>query len=291
MAARTSSTTRTSPTARAASTTRTSAMTRYAVGDVQGCFTPLQRLLERIKFDPACDQLWTVGDLVNRGPQSLECLRFFYELGDSARVVLGNHDLHLLAVAHGIRPLKRGDTLQPILDAPDCAELLGWLRRQPLLHRDGSLTMIHAGLAPQWSITQAERLAGEIAAVLQSDRMLEFLHGMYGDTPTHWSDDLQGIARWRTITNYLTRLRFCTADGELDLQSKEGPGTAPPGFMPWFAVPNRKSAGATLIIGHWAMLMGNTQRDDVIALDTGCVWGNRLTLLNLETRALLSCEC
>lgn len=266
-------------------------MTRYAVGDLQGCFDPLQRLLERVKFDPARDQLWTVGDIVNRGPQSLECLRFFYELGDSARVVLGNHDLHLLAIAHGVRALKRGDTLQPILDAPDCAELLAWLCRQPLLHRDGAYTMVHAGLAPQWSIGYAKQLADEIAIVLQSDRLLEFLEGMYGDTPASWSDQLKGIERWRTITNYFTRMRFCTSTGELDLKSKEGPATAPPGYMPWFDVSQRKSAGEILIVGHWAMLMGKTRRDDVIALDTGCVWGNRLTLLNLETRALLSCEC
>ena len=266
-------------------------MTRYAVGDVQGCFEPLQRLLKRVKFNPARDQLWSVGDIVNRGPQSLECLRFFSELGDSARVVLGNHDLHLLAVAHGVRPLKHGDTLQPILDAPDCAQLLAWLRRQPLLYRDGDYTMVHAGLAPQWSVARAQQLADEIAAVLQSNRLVEFLGGMYGDTPACWSEELQGIERWRVIVNYLTRLRFCTTAGVLDLNSKEEPGTSPPGFLPWFAVPQRKSAGNTLIVGHWAMLMGNTQRDDVIALDTGCVWGNRLTLLNLETRALLTCEC
>lgn len=266
-------------------------MTRYAVGDVQGCFTPLQRLLDRVKFDPTHDQLWATGDLVNRGPQSLECLRFFYDLGDSARVVLGNHDLHLLAVANGVRGLKRADTLQPILDAPDRDDLLTWLRHQPLLHRDEAYTMVHAGLAPQWSTKKAKELADELADVLQSDRFFEFLHGMYGDTPINWSDELIGVERWRTITNYFTRLRFCTSTGELDLKSKEGPGTAPPGFMPWFDVPGRKSAGTTLLVGHWAMLMGKTGRDDVIALDTGCVWGNRLTLLNMDTQALVTCEC
>lgn len=266
-------------------------MTRYAVGDVQGCFAPLQRLLERAKFDPKRDQLWATGDLVNRGPQSLECLRFFYALGDSARVVLGNHDLHLLAIANGMRELKRSDTLRPILDAPDCAELLAWLRLQPLMHRDGAYTMVHAGLAPQWSISQAQGLSDEIASVLQGKHLLDFLQGMYGDTPDRWSDDLKGVERWRTITNYFTRLRFCTADGRLDLKSKEGPGDAPPGFMPWFDVPQRMSKGELLIVGHWATLMGKTDRDDVIALDTGCVWGNRLTLFNLDTQALLSCEC
>lgn len=266
-------------------------MTRYAVGDLQGCFDPLQRLLERVKFDPAHDQLWSVGDIVNRGPQSLECLQFFYELGNSARVVLGNHDLHLLAIAHGLRPLKRGDTLQPILDAANGGELLSWLRQQPLLYRDGHYTMMHAGLAPQWTVAHAQQLADEVAVVLQSDHLVEFLRGMYGDTPTCWSEDLRGIERWRVIVNYLTRLRFCTAAGELDLSSKGEPATAPAGFMPWFDVPERKSAGDTLIIGHWAALMGRTQRSDVIALDSGCVWGNRLTLLNLETQALATCEC
>lgn len=266
-------------------------MTRYAVGDVQGCFAPLQRLLKRVNFDPNHDQLWATGDLVNRGPQSLECLRFFYALGDSARVVLGNHDLHLLAVANGVRQLKRGDTLQPILDAPDCGELLAWLRCQPLLHRDEAYAMVHAGLAPQWSIAQAEQLANELSGILRSDRYVDFLEAMYGDTPTSWSDDLQVGERWRTATNYFTRLRFCKANGEMDLKSKEGPGTASPGFMPWFDVPTRKSAGTTLIVGHWATLMGKTGREDVIALDTGCVWGNRLTLLNMDRQALSSCEC
>ena len=266
-------------------------MTRYAVGDLQGCFDPLQHLLERVKFDPARDQLWSVGDIVNRGPQSLQCLRFFAGLGDSARVALGNHDLHLLAIANDIRPLKRGDTVQAILDAPDCDELLQWLRNQPLLHSDGEFTMVHAGLAPQWTVPQARALAAEVATVLRGARWLDFLAGMYGDTPDNWSDDLRGIERWRVITNYFTRLRFCTVQGALDLKSKEGPAAAAPGFMPWFDVPQRKSAGETLIVGHWAALMGKTRRDDVIALDTGCVWGGQLTLLNLETRALLRCEC
>lgn len=266
-------------------------MTQYAVGDIQGCFDPLQCLLERVEFDPRRDQLWAVGDLVNRGPKSLDCLRFFYALGDSARVVLGNHDLHLLAIANGIRPLKRGDTLQPILDAPDCAELLDWLRQQPLLHRNETYTMVHAGIAPQWSIEQAETLATEVSEVLQGAQFVPFLQGMYGDTPNKWSDDLCGVERWRTITNYFTRMRFCTPSGELDLKSKEGPEAAKPGFLPWFDIPKRKSQGHTLLVGHWATLLGNTQRDDVIALDTGCVWGNKLTMLNMQTRALVSCEC
>lgn len=268
-------------------------MTRYAVGDVQGCWEPLQCLLKHVKFNPRHDELWSVGDIVNRGPQSLECLRFFAQLGDSARVVLGNHDLHLLAVAHGIRKLKRSDTLQPILDAPDRAELLAWLIRQPLFYRppSGDYAMVHAGLAPQWSLAKAQRLSDEISAVLQSDQLVEFLTGMYGDTPDTWSDELRGIERLRTITNYFTRLRICTADGTLDLDSKDEPERAPPGFMPWFSVPARKSAGANIIFGHWATLLGRAERSDVFALDTGCVWGHKLTLLNLETQALSSCEC
>jgi bis(5'-nucleosyl)-tetraphosphatase (symmetrical) len=205
--------------------------------------------------------------------------------------VLGNHDLHLLAVANGIRPIKRGDTLQAILDAPDCAELLAWLCQQPLLYRDADYTMVHAGLAPQWTIDRAEQLAAEVSAVLSGPRYLDFLQNMYGDEPALWSEDLQGPARWRVITNYLTRLRFCNRRGELDLKTKEGPDAAPPGFMPWFDVPGRKSAGKPLIFGHWATLLGRTDRADVFALDTGCVWGNKLTLLNLDSQKYFRCSC
>ena len=268
-------------------------MTRYAVGDVQGCWNPLQRLLERVDFDRRHDVLWSVGDIVNRGPQSLECLRFFAQLGSGARVVLGNHDLHLLAVASGIRTLKRGDTLQPILDAPDRDELLAWLARQPLFYRDpsGDYAMVHAGLAPQWTLERAQQLSDEVGAVLQSPHLPEFLRQMYGDTPDCWSDELRGMERLRVITNYFTRLRFCTARGALDLKSKQEPTSAAPGFMPWYAVPDRNSAGTNIIFGHWATLLGRAERDDVFALDTGCVWGHQLTLMNLETQALTQCEC
>lgn len=266
-------------------------MTRYAVGDLQGCFEPLRCLLDQVEFDPARDQLWSVGDLVNRGPQSLECLRFIAGLGSAARVVLGNHDLHLLAVANGVRPLKRGDTLQPILDAPDCTDLLDWLRRQPLLYRDDGYTMVHAGLAPQWSLEQAAALADEVGAVLRGPRLLKFLQGMYGDEPARWSDSLTGVARWRTITNYFTRIRFCDKAGTLDLKSKEGPEAAAPGLLPWFNVPGRRSAGQPIVFGHWAALLGRAERADVFALDTGCVWGNQLTLFNLDTRQYFRCAC
>jgi len=266
-------------------------MTRYAVGDLQGCFDPLRRVLDRVKFDATKDQLWSVGDIVNRGTQSLECLRFLYELGASVRVVLGNHDLHLLAVAYSAREMKRGDTLQSILDAPDANELLAWVRQQPLFYRETDYAMVHAGLAPQWTLERASQLAEEIQQVLQSAEIDAFLHGMYGDTPDCWRDDLTGIERWRVITNYLTRMRFCDSQGKLDLKNKAGPEAAKPGFMPWFDVPDRKSAGSKLIVGHWATLMGRTHRADVFALDTGCIWGEQLSLLNLETQALIRCEC
>ncbi len=172
-------------------------MTRYAVGDLQGCFDPLRCLLDRVQFDASRDQLWSVGDIVNRGPQSLECLRFFYELGDSARVVLGNHDLHLLAIAHGQQSLKKGDTLRPILDAPDAADLLDWLAQQPLLYRDGNDVLVHAGIAPQWTIEQAETLAAEVHKALRGKKRNAYLQAMYGNEPTRWSDDLRGPTRWR----------------------------------------------------------------------------------------------
>lgn len=268
-------------------------MTRYAVGDLQGCFQPLQKLLERVHFDPARDQLWATGDLVNRGPQSLECLRFFRDLGAGARVVLGNHDLHLLAVAAGIRPLKRGDTLRPILDAPDCADLLDWLRRQPLFYRDphGDYSLVHAGLAPPWSLADAQRLSDEIGAVLLGPRRLDYLRDMYGDKPDLWDESLRDTTRWRVITNYFTRMRLCDAAGRLDLKNKEAPKLAPPGLMPWFDAPARNSAGQRIIFGHWAALRGRTHRDDAIGLDTGCVWGEQLTLFDLDRRSLQHCDC
>lgn len=266
-------------------------MARYAVGDLQGCFDPLRRLLDRVAFDPARDVLWSTGDLVNRGPQSLECLRFFRDLGGSARVVLGNHDLHLLAVAAGIRRLKRSDTLQPVLDAPDAAELLEWLARQPLFYREPDYALVHAGLAPQWTLDDAERLAGEIAGVLAGPERETYLRGMYGDEPSLWSETLQGPTRWRVITNYFTRMRICDARGALNLAFKEAPAAAPAGFMPWYDAPRRRSANTRIIFGHWASLLGRSHRPDAIALDTGCVWGNKLTLFALDSGACFSCRC
>lgn len=268
-------------------------MTRYAVGDLQGCFDPLRRLLDEVRFDPARDQLWSTGDLVNRGPQSLACLRFIRDLGASARVVLGNHDLHLLAVAHGIKKLKKSDTLREIIDAPDCADLLDWLTRQPLFHRDpsGDHALVHAGLAPMWSIEQAQTLSDELGNVLRSPRLRDYLEGMYGDEPDCWDEALTDTVRWRVATNYFTRMRVCDARGRLDLRFKEEPQQAPNGFMPWYEAPQRRSAGHRIIFGHWASLLGRVERADVIALDTGCVWGGTLTLYNLERQQRLSCDC
>lgn len=269
-------------------------MAVYAVGDLQGCLEPLKCLLGEVDFDPLEDRLWLVGDLVNRGPQSLETLRFLYSMRDSLVCVLGNHDLHLLAVAHNIERMKKGDTLQEILDAPDRAELLDWLRLQKLMHYDAErdIAMVHAGIAPQWSLKKALRRAEEVEQVLRDDtRLALFLDGMYGNEPAKWDRELQGVARLRVITNYFTRMRFCTADGKLDLKSKEGLDSAPPGYAPWFSHPQRRTRGQKLIFGHWAALGGQCDEPGIEALDSGCVWGNRMTLLNVDTRQRWTCDC
>jgi len=269
-------------------------MAVYAVGDLQGCLKPLQCLLERVAFDPARDQLWLVGDLVNRGPQSLETLRFLYAIRHAVTCVLGNHDLHLLAVAQNIERLKKGDTLGEILDAPDRADLLDWLRQQKLLHFDQARNtlLVHAGIPPQWSLNKALKRAAEVEEALRDDARLPlFLDGMYGNEPAKWDKDLRGVTRLRVITNYFTRMRFCTADGTLDLKSKEGLDTAPPGYAPWFSHKQRKTREQRIIFGHWAALEGQCQEPNVIALDTGCVWGARMTLINLDTDERHSCDC
>ncbi len=269
-------------------------MALYAVGDLQGCLDPLKCLLERVNFDPARDHLWLVGDLVNRGPQSLETLRFLYAMRESVTSVLGNHDLHLLAVAHNIERLKKGDTLREILDAPDCDDLLDWLRRQKLMHYDAErdIVLVHAGIPPQWSLKKALRRAAEVEEVLLDDARLPlFLDGMYGNEPAKWDKDLHGVTRLRVITNYFTRMRFCTADGTLDLKSKEGVGSAPPGYAPWFSHPNRKARGQKLIFGHWAALEGRCDEPGLFALDTGCVWGGAMTLLDVDSGRKYRCDC
>ena len=269
-------------------------MTVYAVGDLQGCLQPLQCLLKDVAFDPAKDRLWLVGDLVNRGPQSLATLRFLYAMRDSLICVLGNHDLHLLAVAHNRERLKKADTLQEILDAPDRDELLNWLRQQPLLHYDAErdTLLVHAGIPPQWTLSKALKRAAEVQDALRDDTRLPlFLEGMYGNQPARWDKGLRGIERLRVITNYLTRMRFCSADGSLDLKSKEGLDSAPAGFAPWFSYANRKTRKHKIIFGHWAALEGRCSQPNLFALDSGCVWGGAMTLLNLDSGDKHLCHC
>ena len=268
-------------------------MATYAIGDIQGCFTPLQRILNKIQFDPAADSLWIAGDMVNRGPHSLETLRFIYDIRDAVVAVLGNHDLHLLALAAGCCETRAGDTLQPVLDAPDKSILLDWLRHQPLMHCDHILgySMVHAGIPPQWSITQARHYAAEVELVLKSDAYPNFLAQMYGNQPDKWDKALTGYDRLRVITNYFTRMRFCTSDGALELKTKGVIEDAPRGYLPWFKHVNRKAADENIIFGHWAALRGQIFEASTFALDTGCVWGGSLTVMRLEDNAIISVSC
>lgn len=269
-------------------------MAVYAVGDLQGCLEPLQCLLEHVAFDPSKDRLWLVGDLVNRGPQSLETLRFLYGIRDSLVCVLGNHDLHLLATARNIERLKKHDTLREVLEAPDCDQLLEWLRQQKLMHYDAerAIAMVHAGIPPQWTLKKALKYASEVEDALRDDNLFEpFLDGMYGNEPTQWDKDLHGVTRLRVITNYFTRMRFCTSDGKLDLKGKEGVDTALPGYAPWFSHSDRRTKGLKIIFGHWAALEGKCTEPGMFALDTGCVWGGAMTLLDVDSGELHRCDC
>jgi bis(5'-nucleosyl)-tetraphosphatase (symmetrical) len=261
-------------------------MATYAIGDIQGCYSAFRRLLDKCRFDPARDRLWLVGDLVNRGPQSLAVLRFVKSFGARAVTVLGNHDLHLLMVAAGHVKPHRGDTLDAILRAPDRDELLDWLRRRPMMHAAAGYAMVHAGLLPQWSIAQALKLAREVETALQSDGHDAFLRNMYGNQPDRWRDDLTGIERLRVITNVMTRLRVCTVDGKMEFAHKGKPVNLPRGYLPWFRVPRRRSRGTPVIFGHWAAL-GLYTESNVIGLDTGCVWGRELSALRLSDRQLI----
>ncbi|WP_110655318.1 symmetrical bis(5'-nucleosyl)-tetraphosphatase [Salinicola halimionae] len=281
-------------------------MATYAIGDLHGCYAEFEALLERLDFSPSRDHLWLAGDLVNRGPDSLGCLRRSVALDGAASVVLGNHDLHLLAVARGHGKLKRHDTLTAILDAPDRTEMLEWLRRQPLMVADGGrdpvargsiqngyvdrdYVMTHAGLLPQWSIAKASELAAEAEAVLCGDDVDDFLSVMYGNVPARFTSDLAGHDRIRAIINVFTRMRFIADDGTLDFAAKEGLDSAPAGYAPWFTYPrNGDVVGGdepALLFGHWAALEGHTPgaRIDVEALDTGCVWGGTLTAIDLAS--------
>jgi bis(5'-nucleosyl)-tetraphosphatase (symmetrical) len=268
-------------------------MTTYAIGDVQGCFAELQILLTQLKFNPEVDTLWFTGDLVNRGPQSLEVLRYVKRLGAKHKVVLGNHDLHLIAVAYGARKLHAGDTLDEVLSAPDSDELIYWLRHLPLFYRDkqSGCLLVHAGLAPTWSAAEARELAAEVEKVLHGETPEFFLQQMYGNEPNQWRDELSGIERLRCIINYFTRMRFCHADGSLDLSYKGEIAGKPDDLIPWFDVPDRKNANEKIIFGHWAALNGKTNSPFLCALDTGCVWGNCLTAMRVEDGERFSVKC
>lgn len=270
-------------------------MATYAIGDLQGCYDDLQRLLKKIDFDPQRDHLWFAGDLVNRGPKSLEVLRFVKGLGDHAVSVLGNHDLHLLAVwQHTHRHFKSNDTLQSILSAEDGTELLEWLRHQPLMHHDKKLgyAMIHAGLPPKWSLKKALKRAQEVESVLRGDHFRDFLENMYGNKPRRWKKSLEGWDRLRFIVNCFTRLRFCSPDGKLQLADKGSPGSQEEGYLPWFMVPNRKSRNQRIVFGHWSTL-GLHLADGVRSIDTGCLWGGKLTALRLDdgSEEIIAIDC
>jgi bis(5'-nucleosyl)-tetraphosphatase (symmetrical) len=256
-------------------------MALYLIGDVQGCDGALGRLLDTVGFSPSRDRLVVLGDLVNRGPDSLAAVRRLMALGSSAQTLLGNHDLHLLAVSQGVRPPHRSDTLDGILDAPDRPALLDWLRQRPLALMERGWLLVHAGVLPQWSAADALELAHEVETVLQSPDWSVFLHGMYGNTPARWAPTLTGDDRLRVIVNAFTRLRFCSAEGEMEFKTKSAASTPPAGFMPWYAVPGRRTAGVPVAFGHWSTL-GRLMTPTLMALDTGCVWGGCLTAVRLD---------
>ena len=259
-------------------------MAVYAIGDVQGCFDELQALPHKLDFDPGADRLWFAGDLVNRGPKSLETLRFIRDLGEAAVSVLGNHDLHLLAAAHG-HPIDHDDhTLDAVLGAPDRDELIDWLSRQPLLHHDEQLgfTMLHAGLPPQWDLDLARRCAREVEAVLQGGNRTGFIAHMYGNKPKRWSEDLAGWDRLRFIVNCLTRMRFCDRKGKLEFKCKGAPGQQREGYYPWFELPSRASKGLNIVFGHWSTL-GAVDVPGIYPTDTACLWGGKLTALRIDS--------
>ncbi|HEX9180770.1 MAG TPA: symmetrical bis(5'-nucleosyl)-tetraphosphatase [Burkholderiales bacterium] len=265
-------------------------MATYAIGDVQGGYSQLRRLLDICGFDPAQDRLWLVGDLVNRGTESAQVLRFVKGLGERAVAVLGNHDLTLLAIHAGAIPPRAKDTIRDVLEAPDRDELIAWLRARPLVHAEGPYLMVHAGLLPPWSPAQALELSREVEAVLRGDGFGEFCRRMYGNTPDRWNDALTGYDRLRAVVNGMTRLRLCTLDGAMDFVYTGNLEHAPEGLIPWFEMPGRASEGTTVVFGHWAAL-GLRLRDDLLALDTGCLWGGRLTAVRLEDRKVFQVPC
>ena len=262
-------------------------MATYAIGDVQGCYDELRKLLSETGFRRGRDKLWFVGDLVNRGPKSRDVLRFVSSLGDAAVTVLGNHDLHLVAQYEGVEKLKEKDTFQDVLDAPDARELVDWLRRRPMMHVEGDYAMVHAGLLPGWSVDKALELGDEVETALAARNYRDFLRRMYGSSPDAWRDDLSGWDRLRVIVNAMTRMRFCSREGRMELQAKGA--QAPRGYRPWFET-RPKSEHATIVFGHWSQL-GLKLQPRFAALDSGCVWGGKLTALRLEDRKLWQVPC
>ena len=270
-------------------------MAIYAIGDLQGCYRDLRRLLERINFDPAADRLWFTGDLISRGPESLQCLRFVSSLGEAALSVLGNHDLHFLALAEGAVPKRINKPMDPglreILEADDAATLLHWLRHRPLAHHENGILLIHAGLAPQWNVELTLQLAAEAEAVLRGPDYREFFRNMYGDLPDCWDPGLAGHERIRFIVNCLTRLRCCDRQGRLLLAYKEPPAGLPESILPWFRVPGRASRGSRIVFGHWSTL-GLAEEDGAQCLDSGCVWGGQLSAMRMDqSGTAVSVQC
>jgi len=269
-------------------------MPTYAIGDIQGCHAELVDLLNHINFNESDDRLWFTGDLVNRGPQSAECLRLVKQLDDVAVVTLGNHDLHLLAIAAGKTAQRKQDTVSDVLTAVDRMELLDWLRRRPLLHYDGDLgfLLVHAGLPPQWDLALAQECAAEVESKLRGSNPVQLYESMYGDRPDQWSEDLDGMARLRFITNCLTRIRYCDKNGRLDLRDKNPPGRQAARLTPWFGIKKRRIKDVPVLFGHWASLYSGNITDftpyNVTPLDTGCVWGRRLTAMRLEDKKMFS---
>ena len=259
-------------------------MALYLIGDLQGCYSSLSQLLQKLDFSPSRDTLYLLGDLVNRGPKSLEVLENLIKWGSSAQCVLGNHDLHLLAASTGARALRPDDTLDLILNSPQKTHLLDWLRHRPMaMHLSlpkNEILMIHAGVLPSWTLDQTLSYAKEVEMVLQSNQYVDFFNHMYGNQPSRWSDDLTGYERLRLITNTLSRCRFANANDEIELKTKEGSGAAPAGFMPWFEIPGRQTANCLVAFGHWST-MGLVMRDNILALDTGCVWGGSLSAVEI----------
>jgi bis(5'-nucleosyl)-tetraphosphatase (symmetrical) len=266
-------------------------MHTYAIGDVQGCGEQLTALLEKIHATSPDTRLLFLGDLINRGPQSLATLRMIRAMGDKAEAILGNHDLHLLAIAHGIQKVSRSDTFDEILNAPDREELFDWLRSRPMAMFEQNYLMVHAGVVPQWSAQQTMDLAHEVETALRGPNWVDFLRQMYGNKPAKWDDNLQGPDRLRCIVNALTRMRFCEPDGTMEFSIKESAGSVnPEGYQPWFDLPHRKTAEVTVVFGHWSTL-GLMMQPNVIGLDTGCLWGGELTALCLEDRSLIQVDC